>query len=136
MDDNTDNQEGATVTFFVDNEAMLNVSCELAATPEDRAKGLMYRETLADYAGMLFVYETEENICFWMKNTYIPLDIIFIDENSTVINIEEAVVQKDVSDEELIRYCSERPAKWVLEINQGLCRFFGITTGVKVTIEY
>ena len=70
-----------------------------------------------------------------LKNTLIPLDIIFIDENNVVINIKEASVQTNVSDDELARYCSNEEAKWVVEINRGLSELLKIQEGTLVTIE-
>jgi uncharacterized membrane protein (UPF0127 family) len=71
-----------------------------------------------------------------MKNTLIPLDIIFIDENRVVLNVEEAFVeQPETPDGELARYRSAGPAQWVVEINQGLSAQKGITAGTVVDIE-
>jgi uncharacterized membrane protein (UPF0127 family) len=109
----------------------VNVSfrCEVADTPAERAIGLMNRTNLSSDEGMLFIFESPRNVSFWMKNTLIPLDIVFIDESGMVVNIEQANPEPGVSDADLARYSSDRPVKWVLEVNQGLCAAYGITPG-------
>jgi uncharacterized membrane protein (UPF0127 family) len=131
-----DVEEKAIVTFYSEEETNLKVTCEIADSNSEILEGLMHRENLPEDSGMLFVYETPQNVSFWMKNTRIPLDMIFIHENKTVLNIEEADVQSGVSDSQLIRYRSAGPVKWVVEINQGLSALNGITNGTQVEIEY
>ena len=126
----------AKVSFQTSNDLLFTVTCEIADSESERLQGLMHRENLLEDEGMLFIYEFPQNVSFWMKNTEIPLDIIFIHENGTVLNIEEADVQPDVPDSELTRYESQGPVKWVVEINQGLSVQNGISNGTKVTIEY
>lgn len=125
-----------TVSFALDNSTYLNFSCEIAQTYEDRAKGLMHREHLPSDRGMLFVYDQGQDLTYWMKNTKIPLDIIFIDENRSVLNVEKADVEQGVLDNDLTKYHSDGPAKWVLEINQGLSESYGIKSGTPVNMEY
>jgi uncharacterized membrane protein (UPF0127 family) len=134
--ENAANEQLAVVSFFPANLTSVDVTCEVASSHEDRLMGLMFREELPVDEGMLFVYEYPQNVSFWMKNTFIPLDIIFLDENGTVINIEEADVERDVSDEELKSYCSSGPVLWVVEINKDLCNLFGIDVGTNVSIEF
>ena len=62
---------------------------EVAETPEQRSRGLMYRESLSSNSGMIFLFETPAPVSFWMKNTYIPLDIIFVNESGEVQHIHE-----------------------------------------------
>lgn len=64
-------------------------SIELAATPEDRAVGLMYRKKLDPASGMLFVYPKKQRISMWMKNTYVSLDMLFIDRDGTILHMAE-----------------------------------------------
>jgi len=131
-----DQSSKAIVSFQVSDSSFLNVTCEVAKTLDEHAKGLMDRKELGEKEGMLFVYDTPQNVNFWMKNTQIPLDIIFILENLTVISVQEADVQLDVPDSELTRYKSPAPVKWVVEINQGLSAFYGIEEGTKVDIFF
>jgi len=91
-------------------------SIEVASTPEELQAGLMFRETLCSDCGMLFIFNTEEKWNFWMKNTLLPLDIVFISENKTVVTLHHAV-PCEKSDCPL--YSASEPAKYVLEVNAG-----------------
>ncbi|MFB6191083.1 MAG: DUF192 domain-containing protein [Candidatus Nanohaloarchaea archaeon] len=127
--------ERATAEFFSDSEEMAELSLEVADSRKERRKGLMFRESLAEGHGMLFVYPDEKERVFWMKNTYIPLDIIFVDSNRTVVDIDRAEPEPDTPEEELTRYRSSGPAKYVIEANQGFARKNGIEVGDRVAIE-
>ena len=124
----------STVSFFVE-ENEFEYSCEVADTSSERVLGLMNRDSLPADEGMLFVYDEPANLTFWMKNTLIPLDIIFIDLNGRVINIEEAMPEPGVPDAELTRYSSLSPAMWVVELNMGTCSGNGIAPGTIVSID-
>ncbi len=126
----------ALVKFEIENSSYLEITCEIAQTPKERSYGLMNRNEMEEDKGMLFVYDNPQDLSFWMKNTLIPLDIIFIDEYRLVLNVEEALVEPNMPDNELTRYHSSGPAKWVVEINMGLSASNGIKTGTPVTIEY
>jgi uncharacterized membrane protein (UPF0127 family) len=134
--ENATNEQLAVVTFFPANSTSVVMTCEVASSPEERLMGLMFREELPVDEGMLFVYEYPHNVSFWMKNVLIPLDIIFLNESGTVINVEEADVEIDVPDENLGSYCSVGPVLWVVEVNQDLCKLYGIGVGTNVSIEY
>lgn len=134
--ENVANEQLAVVTFFPNNSTSVVMTCEVASSPEKRSVGLMFREELPVDEGMLFVYDSPHNVSFWMKNTFIPLDIIFLNETGTVINVEEADVEIDVPAEKLERYLSDGPAQYVVEINQGLCKLYDIGVGTNVSIEY
>jgi len=134
--ENATNEQLAVVTFFPANSTSVVVTCEVASSHEERLKGLMFREELPVGEGMLFVYEYPHNVSFWMKNVLIPLDIIFLNETGTVINVEEADVEIDVPDENLGSYCSIGPVLWVVEVNQDLCKLYDINVGTNVSIEY
>lgn len=99
-------------------------SIELADTPQERSRGLMFRETMASGAGMLFVYETPQPASFWMKNTLIPLDIVFTDRSGTVTRIHHRAVPGDLTP---IDGGAEVYA--VLEINGGLAERMGLNVG-------
>lgn len=120
-----------TEIYFEDH----SFSVEIADTPEERARGLMYREELGEDEGMLFVYEEEDYRSFWMKNTLIPLDIIFLDSDFEVINIEKAHPEPNTSDENLASYESERPAQYVLEINQNRSEEIGLEKGSEMSLR-
>jgi len=134
--ENANNKQLAVVTFFPNNSTSVVMTCEVASSHEEHLMGLMFKEELPMDEGMLFVYEYTLNVSFWMKNVLIPLDIIFLDENGTVINVEKADIELNEPDEELKRYFSSSPAKWIVEINQGLCKLYDIDEGTNVSIEY
>ncbi|MCK4265810.1 MAG: DUF192 domain-containing protein, partial [Thermoplasmata archaeon] len=95
----------ALVTFGTDG-SNVTFTCEIADDSAERSEGLMYRTELASDHGMLFVFDHTQEVQFWMKNTLIPLDIIFIDNNGVVLNIAEADPEPGVSDSLLTRYAS------------------------------
>jgi len=95
------------------------VRAEIAATPEERARGLMYRTKLPENEGMLFIYAKAERLTFWMKNTLIPLDIGFFDSEGYLINIYTMEPEPGVQQENLKTYSSSENAKYALEMNKG-----------------
>lgn len=99
-------------------------SIEVADDPAERAQGLMNRASLPSSAGMLFIYEAPQHASFWMKNTLIPLDMIFVDPTGTVTRIHENAVPLDTTGID-----GGDGVAAVLEINGGLARRLGITTG-------
>lgn len=100
---------------------------ELAATPGDRARGLMYRQNMQPDHGMLFDFQTEQPVAFWMKNTPLPLDMLFINGKGVVLQIAE-----DTEPYSEAPIPSEQPVRAVLELNAGISRKLGITPGAKV----
>lgn len=106
-------------------EHVFNV--EVVDTPESRAKGLMYVQELADDAGMLFDFEQERLVSFWMRNTFIPLDMIFIGADGEIKNIH---VNARPHDETSIP--SAAPVQFVLEIPGGRSVELGIEAGDRV----
>jgi uncharacterized membrane protein (UPF0127 family) len=124
------------VSFALPGNETFEIFCEIADTPSEQAEGLMYRVDMPQDEGMLFVFDPPRTTSFWMKNTLIPLDMIFIDENCVVTNVEEAIVETGVPDSQLIRYHSDGTVKYVLEINQGLAAANGIDAGIVTTITY
>jgi uncharacterized protein len=100
---------------------------EIADTPETRARGLMFRDSMPRGAGMLFVYETPRRASFWMKNTLIPLDMLFADATGTVRHVHHRAVPEDLTP---IEGGSDVYA--VLEINGGLAERYGIEPGTQM----
>ena len=102
-------------------------SIEIADDPDKQARGLMFRPALAADAGMLFVYDPPQPASFWMRNTMIPLDMIFIDDTGRVESIAE---RTDPYSERVSS--SQGDVRAVLEINAGLSRALGIGPGTQV----
>ena len=134
-DDVTDSDE-ATVSFELADGGSLIITCEVADSPYERSDGLQDREDMAIDSGMLFIYEMPREVSFIMQNVEFPLDIIFIAENGTVVNVEEAAVEDpDTPYADLVRYRSDGEVIWIVEINQGLSQQYGIGPGTSVEIE-
>ncbi len=100
---------------------------ELAVTSEEQAQGLMYRRKLAADAGMLFPFAPDQEAAFWMKNTYIPLDMLFVAADGRIVNIAERTVPLS-----LTALYSEEPVRAVLELNGGTSARLGIHPGDRV----
>lgn len=104
------------------------VHAEVADTPELREEGLMYRTELAPGTGMLFVYDQEQPLSFWMRNTFVPLDIAFMSETQRIVDIQ----QMEPQDEEMTE--SPEPARFALEVPQGWFAEQGIEPGAQARI--
>ncbi len=109
------------------NAGIHNIQAQVAQTPDQRATGLMFRRTMPNNEGMLFIFEAPSKQCFWMKNTYLPLSIAFLADDGTVVNIE------DMKPQALDSHCSLQPVRYVLEMNQGWFAKRGIKAGAKLT---
>src|SRR5262245_41945257 len=97
---------------------------ELALTPQEQERGLMFRKSLDSDAGMLFVSETERPHVFWMKNTLIPLDMIFIGANRRIVGIVQNAEPQTLTGRQV-----DGPSQYVLEIGGGLSASLGIRAG-------
>jgi len=106
---------------------------EIANTPESRAKGLMFRESLGSDKGMLFVFEKEEVYPFWMKNTLIPLDMIWMDSSNSVVFIAKNATP--CKTEICPSISPGKKALYVLEINAGISDKIGIKSGDRATFK-
>lgn len=124
----------ATITaIFTDgNDSLAELQLETAETPEEKEKGLMGRKNLAEDSGMLFIWEDAQERNFWMKNTYIPLDMMFLTAEKSIRTIKEADPQPNVSEEDLRIYSSEGPAKYVIEAKQNFTDENNIEEGTQV----
>jgi uncharacterized membrane protein (UPF0127 family) len=106
------------------------VVAEVAATADERAEGLMYREAVPDGTGMLFVFPDVSVRSFWMANTYVPLDIAFMDAGFGVIDI--IPMQPLVTES----YTSRAPAMYGLEVRQGWLAENGIGVGARAQVQF
>ncbi len=120
--------EGALV-LHTDKGAQ-RVHVEVVDTPELRSKGLMFRQELADDAGMLFDFKEEREVSFWMQNTYIPLDMIFVGSDGLVKTIHVNARPLDVTS-----IPSEVPVRFVLEIPGGRSTEMGLQPGDRMEHE-
>jgi len=117
------------VVFHAD-QGDVRVVVEVADTPKKRERGLMYRKALADEHGMLFVFPAASDHTFWMKNTYIPLDMIFINEKHTVVGVV-ANAEPMILDPQRVG----RPSLYVVEVRGGYAARRGIRLGTRVTLS-
>jgi len=109
------------------------ITLELAITPEEVANGLMFRPSLRDDRGMLFLFQVERVPSFWMKNTIIPLDLVFFDGAGTVVDIIEDAQPCAV--DPCPQYIPDAPARTVLEIPAGIVARHGLIVGDVVEFD-
>jgi uncharacterized membrane protein (UPF0127 family) len=109
------------------------VSLELAISDEEKRVGLMFRDTLGAHSGMLFIFDSDGPLPFWMKNTFIPLDFVWLSAGGEVVDVR-ANVQPCQADP-CPSYPSARPARAVLEVNGGFAAAHGIRPGVHLQFE-
>lgn len=102
------------------------IHAEVADNEPSRARGLMFRRSLGQNQGMLFVFEEAAVHCMWMKNTLIPLSVAFLDDRGTITNIERMQPQTEDA------HCAVRPARYALEMEQGWFARRGIRAGFKL----
>jgi uncharacterized membrane protein (UPF0127 family) len=106
------------------------VVAEVARTDDERAQGLMYRQEVPDGTGMLFVFQDSQVRSFWMQNTYVPLDIAFLDASLTVVDIQQ---MEPLSTD---FYTSKAPAMFALEVRQGWFAEMGIVVGARPEVVF
>ncbi|MCA1716362.1 MAG: DUF192 domain-containing protein [Actinobacteria bacterium] len=103
---------------------------EIADTDAERQTGLMRRTVLPEDAGMLFVFEGEQTLSFWMRDTLIPLSIAYIDAEGRIVDIQDMQPLDDIPP----HYVSAGPAQYALEVNQGFFEERGVTVGDTVEL--
>jgi uncharacterized protein len=112
-----------TVTLLA---GMRNIVAMVAKTPEQRQIGLMYRKEMPAHEGMVFVFEEPNVQCFWMRNTPLPLSAAFVDDDGTIVNIEDMQPMSDAS------HCSKKPVRYVLEMNKGWFAKANVKAGARL----
>ena len=118
---------------WVDNgKNLIKINVEIADDSDEIEKGLMFREKLNEGDGMLFVFDDESYRTFWMKNTLIALDMIFIGDKNEIVDIKNAVPCKA---EPCALYKSAKPAKYVLEVNENFAIKNNINIGDKIILN-
>ena len=108
------------------NAGMHIVQAQLAASPDERQVGLMYRREMPTNEGMLFVFEDASRQCFWMRNTLLPLSIAFVADDGTIVNLADMKPMTEDS------HCSSKPVRYALEMNAGWFAKRGIGPGFKL----
>lgn len=92
---------------------MYVIDAQVALTPEQREIGLMMRKEMPVHEGMIFVFDEAHTQCFWMKNTLLPLTAAFVADDGSIVNLADMQPQSEAS------HCSQKPVRYVLEMNQG-----------------
>ena len=106
---------------------MHRIVAEVAADHNSRSTGLMFRKSLAPNHGMLFVFSEKSPQCFWMRNTYVPLSIAFLDDDGRIVNIEDMAPLTENS------HCSREPVRLALEMEQGWFARRGLAAGDRLS---
>jgi uncharacterized membrane protein (UPF0127 family) len=124
-------QKTTVLTIERENAPAVEITVEIARTDEERAKGLMFRKALPDGQGMIFVFDRDQQLSFWMKNTVIPLSIAFIASDGYIIEI------KDMQPNDLNSVKSSRSVRYALEVPQGWFNRVNVKAGdvVKIDLE-
>ncbi len=108
------------------NAGMHLIRAEVVSEPGTRAQGLMYRKSMPQNAGMLFIFDEAEVHCMWMKNTLIPLSVAFIDDRGAIVNIADMEPQTEAS------HCAAQPVRYALEMNRGWFAARGVKPGSRL----
>lgn len=112
-------------------KVIADAAIEVALTPAAQEQGLMYRKSMPDSSGMLFVFDISEPLAFWMRNTIIPLDIIYADSAKQIVKIISNAVP--YSEKQLL---SVKPAMYVVEMNAGFAKKHGLREGDFIDFSY
>lgn len=103
------------------------IRAEVAADASSRSTGLMFRQSLAPNHGMLFVFGERAAHCFWMRNTFVPLSVAFIDDSGRIVNIADMAPRTENS------HCAAQPVRFALEMEQGWFEKRGVTVGSQLS---
>jgi len=125
-------KEGELTIRKASNDSIIKaIDIEIADNDYETQTGMMYRDSMEENQGMLFVFPNEQYHAFYMKNTKIPLDIVFINSNKTIVNIHKNARPYDESP-----LPSSAPIQYVLEVNAGLSDTWGLEAGDRVEFSY
>lgn len=120
-------KQGELTFLAMNNRVKTKIDIQIADNEFDRELGLMFRKKMNGNQGMLFIFPQTRIQIFWMRNTYLPLDMIFIDSTKEIVTIKKNTTP--LSDK---TYASSKPVQYVLEVNAGFCNKFNIKVGDKV----
>jgi uncharacterized protein len=121
-------KQGELTFLKADSTVIVKIDIEIADDDLKRERGLMYRRQMELGHGMLFIFPEEDQRSFWMRNTYLPLDIMYLDANRKIVRIHENVAT--LNDQPIL---SDFPAKYVVEVNAGFCALNNIQVGDRMT---
>jgi YVTN family beta-propeller protein len=127
-------KDNAATTTTTTTVPIAEVSIDIANDPWEHARGLMFKKNLEWNNGMLFVYEDDKTRSFWMRNTSIPLDMLFVDSNLTIVDIKEDM-QPCIEAGLCPSYVSKQPARFVLELNAGFVRNKSVNVGDRLVLN-
>ena len=108
------------------NVGFYRIEAEVAADQANRMQGLMYRRSMPINQGMLFVFPKADRHCMWMRNTFLPLSVAFLDEEGRILNVEDMQPQTENN------HCAAGPARFALEMNLGWFSGKGLKPGVRI----
>lgn len=111
------------------------IFAEIVDSPDKRSKGLMFRQSMAPDRGMLFLFPETGHFSFWMKNTLIPLDILWLDESGTILHLEPNVPICTRKDDQCPKYQSPHKSSQVLELNAGTAEKLGLSVGSQLKVD-
>lgn len=120
-------KEGSLTFLASDGKILSHIDIEIADNPAEREKGLMNRSLMPNNEGMLFLFDIEEPQAFWMKNTILPLDIIYVNAAMNIVTVAENTTPFSEAS-----IPSHFPAQYVVEVNAGYCSQYLITAGCKI----
>lgn len=109
-----------------------NVTAEVVRDEAEKAKGLSDRKCLGEGKGMLFAYDTTGDFCFWMKDMNFPIDMLWINDDKTIVTVEPRVSPDTYPAK---TFCPDRPAQYVLELNAGVAEDSGWGVGTKLKFD-
>lgn len=115
------------VELEIENRQLVTLDVEVASQPKEQQMGLMFRESMPENAGMIFLFPTQRHQSFWMRNTLIPLDMFFIDSNWKVVGVVENAEPLTEDPREV-----QADSQYVLEVNAGFAKKHGFGPGTKV----
>lgn len=127
IDETSFRKDGSLTFFHPDGSPEETIDIEIADTDAAQSRGLMFRQELGYNRGMLFIFENPSTGGFWMKNTPLPLDIMFVDTDSTIINIARRTTP--FSEENIY---PDRPRLYVVEVRGGFSAMHGIEAGMTI----
>lgn len=122
--------DGELAFLSEEGDTISTIEIEIAEDHESRMRGMMYRTAMKENRGMFFVFPYEGPQSFWMKNTPLALDMLFINKRFEIVKIHENTAPYSTQS-----YPSDRPATYVLEVNAGYCGKYGIEQGDKVAVQ-